>query len=503
MFCDQCGVPLPPGAVVCANCGAVLETPQASSASPATPATLAAPSGWARVAPGSVLEPPPVAPAPVNPLPNQAPLTTAPPAPPAIPQQPMPPNLMRPPPPVSPPHPGVLSSVLDARPGSWPSARAWFAAAMLRNLRGIAAGIFGAWFNVPFVLLMAAVGALFGGLAGVVSGTFAGPGVTGRIDDLLNWVFPIPFDVEELLPTFGAQVGGIVGGLLGAVSGGFILAYAAFVWPWMLLSDGDPMWPVSVAVGQVLTALLVGFAYTLWSVAFEGWRLKLQGARRPSRREMEFLWPIVDEAATRLGVVGRPRLLINDGRDVNAMAGARHIVIYQGLLDEVQYRRDAIAAVVAHELVHWRHGDPIAMAWAKGVALPLYLLYELATRLLQVSRTRPLQWLIRFLLWSVMVTVKGVVIPLQAKTWREAEYRADAGAAGAGYAEGLRFVLGRMRGTFDGSRSGWDKAVCGTHPPYELRLERIEEPGKTYALPDDNRPEQPTAVRITSDVEWD
>src|SRR5262245_15476515 len=61
----------------------------------------------------------------------------------------------------------------------------------------------------PFVVLMAGVGAVFGGLAGTVNGTIAGVGVTKRIDPLLTWVFPSPVKVKDLLPTTGAQIGGI------------------------------------------------------------------------------------------------------------------------------------------------------------------------------------------------------------------------------------------------------------------------------------------------------
>jgi hypothetical protein len=43
-----------------------------------------------------------------------------------------------------------------------------------------------------------------------------------------------------------------------------------------------------------------------------------------------------------------------------------------------------------------------------------------------------------------------------------------------------------MRHSFDGSRSGWDAVVCATHPPNELRLEELEERGRTYPLREDH-----------------
>jgi Zn-dependent protease with chaperone function len=367
-----------------------------------------------------------------------------------------------------------------------PGARAWLAAMFARNRRGTIAGILAAWFQVPFVVLMAGIGAVFGGLAGTVNGTVAGVGVTKRIDALLTWVFPLPVKVKDLLPTAGAQIGGIIGGILGAIYGAFKLAWMAFYWPWQTLYMADPTWPFALAIGQVLTALFVGWLYLGWRAFAEGNRLGIAGARRMSRREAEWLMPIMYEAAERLGLRALPQVLIDDRREPNAHAGIRHIVVNQGLLEQLNYDREAIGGVIAHELVHWRDGDAIGMVWARGVALPLFLLYELATRMIQASRLRPVQFTIRVLLWPVLVTVRYGVIPIQASVWQAAEYRADATAAAAGYRDGLRTALTYVRHSFDGSRSGWDAVVCATHPPNELRLEELEEHGRTYPLREDH-----------------
>lgn len=367
-----------------------------------------------------------------------------------------------------------------------PGVRVWLRAMFGLNRRGTVAGIVAAWFQVPFVVLMAGVGAVFGGLAGTVNGTVAGVGVTKRIDALLTWVFPLPVKVKDLLPTTGAQIGGITGGILGAVNGALKLAWMAFAWPWEALYAGDPNWPAAVAIGQVVTALFVGWLYLGWRTWAEASRLRIAGTRRMSRREAEWLVPIMVEAAGRLGLNRLPRVLVDDRREPNAHAGIRHIVVNYGLLEQLSYDRDAVAGVIAHELVHWRDGDAIAMVWNRGVALPLYLLYELAVRILRSARSRPVQFTVRILLWPVLVTVHYGVIPIQAGSWQRAEYRADAVAAQAGYGPGLRQALTYIRHSFDGSRSGWDTAICATHPPNELRLERLEEPGRAYPLREDH-----------------
>jgi Zn-dependent protease with chaperone function len=430
VFCDQCGAAVPPGAAACGRCGARVDTSLIPS--PRRPAA------------GELVPPPTTPVAPVD-----------------------------------------VDQVGTGRPRG-PGWRTWARATLGRNLSGTGVGLVAAWFNVPFVVLLGAVGAVFGGLAGVVSGTIAGQGVLSRLDALLTWVFPLPVKAEQLLPTAAAQVGGIVGGILGAVHGAGKLAWMAAVWPWEALAAGDPTWPWAVALGQVVTALVVGGLYLVWTVATEGVRLRVAGARRLSRREVAWLGPIVTEVAERLELRTLPRLLVDDRREPNASAHIRHVVINYGLLEQLNYDRDQVAAVLAHELAHWRAGDTVAMAWARGVALPLYLLYELADRLLRLSTSRPVHFIVRTLFWAVIVTVRYLVVPVQARLWRRAEYRADAVAAAAGYGAGLRAALGYLRNSFDGDRSGWDRAILATHPPNELRLERLESSGHPAPLREDH-----------------
>lgn len=352
-----------------------------------------------------------------------------------------------------------------------------------RNLRGTTSGIVGAWFGVPFILLMAAFGGVIGGIGGLVNGTFIGPGVLDRMDRLLNWGFALPFSVGDLLPTVGVQIGGIVGAILGALNGAWELGWRAAVWPWEALYREDPLWPVQVAAGQVVSAIIVGLLFVLGSAVTERGRFYLAGARRLSRRETTWLLPLYEQVAGRMGLTSVPVLLIDERRNANAYTGLRHIVLHQGLLDELAQDREAIAAVLAHELGHWRAGDASAMAWAKGVALPLYVLYEIGYRLLGV-RFRPLQWLIRMLLWSVLVTVRYLVLPVQRHVWRECEYKADAAAAAAGYGESLRRALSHVR-SFEAGRGGWEETVHAMHPPVELRMERLETPGRVAPARDD------------------
>jgi Zn-dependent protease with chaperone function len=392
------------------------------------------------------------------------------------------------PPPQPPPDPADRIRVRypgAGRTPRGPGARAVLGAVLLRNVRGTVAGIFGAWFNVPFTVMMGAAGAVIGAVTGAVNGTFIGAGMNSRINTFLTWIFPIPVKAEDLLPTAGAQIGGIIGAILGGLNGAWTLGWMAFVWPWQKVYESDPIWPVGLALGQVVVAVVVGFLFVAYMAIMEPFMLKVSGARRLSEREAAWIMPLVYEAAGRMGLTSLPRVLIDDRSDANAHAGIGHIVINRGLIVALDYRRTEVVAVIAHELAHWRNGDAVAMAWSKGVALPLYVMYELGTKLLQVTHVRPLHFLLRFLFWSILFTTERLVLPVQAATWREAEYRADAAAAQAGYGHQLRRALILIHKGVDGARSGWERAILAMHPPLELRLERLESrPHQTYGLSD-------------------
>lgn len=358
---------------------------------------------------------------------------------------------------------------------------AWIAGACGRNLPAVVTGIFAAWFNLPVVVVVAVVGAVVGGLAGLFSGTAFGEGVMFRLSVWTDWILPLPVGVADLVPTAAWQIGGIIGAAWGAFNGAITLGWMAFAWPWEALYQGDPAWPVMLVVGQVITALFVGSAYTVWSILFEPWRLRRSGARRLSRREAAWLVPIVEQVAERMGLQGVPKVLITDSREVNAYAMTRHIVIHKGLLTHLGYDEEPIGAVIAHELAHWRYGDTVGASFLKGTALPLYLGYALALRLEQI-RFRPLVWLLSPLIWGVTVCVRYVVAPVAAVVARRHELRADRYALRAGYGPGLRVALESFAESFDGALDGWDQVILRTHPHTELRLEALEDDGGDYPL---------------------
>ncbi|MGC5308855.1 M48 family metalloprotease [Micromonospora zamorensis] len=349
------------------------------------------------------------------------------------------------------------------RPPGYPSALVWLRAGILRDWRGVLGAFFATWFYLPVALLLA----FWGGLILAVSGLFAGG--LGADDQLPQALRDAPL-IGPLLEAFLTRSGGVLGGVVGFVVGflgGFL---AVLVVPW-LGADAGPLTVVTGLVGTAVAAALIGVLYTLYRVLLEPRLLVISGARQPSRREYARLRPVLDDCARRLGLPSVPRLLIEDDPVLsNARTYARHVVVTTAVLTEPD---DEIAALFSHELVHWRTGDEITSAFVRGVGLPLTLAHALPTWLMRTFPHPATNFVVFLFFWPVLLTMRYVVLPLHARDVRAAEYRADLGAVLTGHVEGMRRVLER-RLSFETGRSGWDEAVCATHPPHELRLDALE-----------------------------
>ncbi len=426
----------------------------------------------------------------------------------AAPEQPAPP--LPPLPPVPRVSPGKAAK--PARPGLWsrlggklrgafsrpPGYRngfIWFVTGMLRDKRGLAGALAAAWFNLPL--------AIFGGGAGLVVGAIIGYFGGARIGgSATSWAADIPV-FGTMMDSALLQGGGILGLLAGAVIGAIAGFAAGLLLPWIGLVSADPAVAAGLFLGQLVVAFLVGVLYTVYQVGAEGAVFRIAGYRQPSRREKELILPILEDCARRLGLAKVPPLLMDDDRLPNAYAGARHIIVTRGFLDEFNYDEEPLAGVLCHELTHWRNADPLSGMFVRGVALPLYLAYNVFTWLMNFSSNGLVRVALLAASWPLMVCIRFFVVPLQAAGSRAAEYRADQGAVAAGHRQGIRRVLARFRDSFDGARNGWEAAICHSHPPNELRLEAVEEPGATYPLPDADGPAIPMPVVVTGSVARD
>lgn len=366
---------------------------------------------------------------------------------------------------------------MAGRPRYFPSAFTWLRVGMGRSWRGVLGALLSTWYYVPFALVMSVFSAVVLGISGFFGGLLFGQWQVPAAVTGLPLLGPA---VDAFLPTSGGIIGGLVGVGLGLVLG-FLGALLVF---WVVVFANDPVTGLGWLLGVAAAGLFVGVLYMLYRVIFERSILRLAGARRMSRRERELLLPIVQGCAQRLGLANHPPLLIDDSREPSAMAYTRHLVISQGMLEEFQYDREVLAGLISHELVHWRNADPVSAAFMRGVALPLYLIHA-ATGWLAKRLGNSLGMLVLWVVcWPVLVTVELLVMPMQAADARRAEEQADQGAVLAGHRDGLRRVLGRLRYSFEAGRNGWSQSMCATHPPNELRLERLEDPSRHYPLPE-------------------
>ncbi|WP_156045663.1 M48 family metalloprotease [Herbidospora cretacea] len=374
--------------------------------------------------------------------------------------------------------PSLLAKLTLGRPAEFPAPMMWLETCILRNPRGTVTALVAAWLYVPAAMGVSIALALVGGLYAFTY-TFA----TGD-PALPAMLLDVPV-LGDALQSWLVKGGGVGATLLGAAAGAII----GFLYGLVLVFLGpfqDGLLDGAAAVlGTTALGVTAGVLYTLYRTIFERQILHLTGARRLSRREADLLLPLIKEAAARLKLANHPTLLVDDSREPNAFAYTRHIVINRGFLEEFDYDRDAIAAVLTHELVHWRNGDPVSGAFMRGVAFPLYLVQAVGGWLLVRAKGSVLRFLVWTVFWPVFVTVRYLVVPMQAADSQRAEYRADQGAALAGYRGGMRRVLNRFRQSFEGGRNGWVEAMCASHPPNEFRLERIEERGHDYPLPED------------------
>jgi Zn-dependent protease with chaperone function len=280
--------------------------------------------------------------------------------------------------------------------------------------------------------------------------------------------------------------------LAGGFVTGFLAAYAA--------SFANAIPEVAAAL---LVGALLGLVLSLILTAMEPTVLSLRGYRRPSTREWEgHLLPAMQAVVDAMKLEASPRILVADSPVPNAWAHSRHIVVTTGLIRGLD--QDELTAVFAHEVMHWRQGDPLAFRIVSCFGWPVVVMYTLgmwlsgaqygvsqpggsgaslatdssgtphADGVVSLRAARSVVALIGWLfLWPSWLLIRFVMVPAAASNSRQVEYEADAGAAAAGFGDSLHRALERLA-PFEGGRSAWEAVLSATHPPMELRLEALD-----------------------------
>lgn len=231
----------------------------------------------------------------------------------------------------------------------------------------------------------------------------------------------------------------------------------------------------------------------------------LQGERKPSAVEAEYIEPLLEELCTRSGVSRNTLTLrMRTDEDINAFAsGINHITIHTGALSGLDKRY--LLGVLAHELGHLRNRDTIyltityAMDRLGQLILNLVILLNGALNILALIPI--VNIVIRIIQIVLLVMIAAVEYVLRLPKWityyfdsRRREYAADAYAVSIGLGRELRDGLvslglatdqiGMLETgeLYDRESTGFFSRLFITHPKMIKRIQRIDEGIEIYEL---------------------
>jgi len=353
-----------------------------------------------------------------------------------------------------------MSTILDraakkieprALPSQYRSLWQCLLAGFRRQRWGAVAALAAGWTSLPIALWAA----VLVGIAGAIGGVIAAVGATFQLGSAF------------LGATQGISLFGIIGGAVAGALTGFGVVYGGS----LLSAPGQVI--VSLITGAIVAAII-----TVVVVVAEPWTLKLRGYRRMSRREEEKVAPLLEEVAQRMGLGSVPPVMVTDVSGMNAWAHVGALAMTRIIIANLE--RDELAGILAHELHHWSVGDTVGHRFVWACAWPVAVSLNVGAWL---ARQNSLLGFIGFVLfWPAWVLTKFLIVPVVARHGRQQEYDADAAAVKAGYREGMYQALTKIA-DFETGRTGWEGVLAATHPPTELRLEKLEAPQERATAP--------------------
>ena len=249
----------------------------------------------------------------------------------------------------------------------------------------------------------------------------------------------------------------------------------------------------------VLAAGIQGFVFLMMVSPLGGlFQSASMPVRRMSKREAEVLEPLLKEVLdgyedNKMQRIKRINLRIQDDIDSNAYASGKNtIVLTSGFFREYRWRADVIKGVIAHELGHLHHKDlrywqyvasaggaltlvhavlALVSAMTMGVAsvfLPL-LIVAVPVMMVQLAMSA--------FIYVVRLPETGLMA-LSSFFSRTEEYRADSFAAEIVGVKGMISFLESIKRGESFTEVGFLTMKRRSHPPSELRLEKLfEHPG--------------------------
>lgn len=210
---------------------------------------------------------------------------------------------------------------------------------------------------------------------------------------------------------------------------------------------------------------------------------------RPLPHERAVLDPVWREVTARAGVEGgRYQLWIEDSEDLNALAAAGHIVgVTRYALERLP--RSQLAAVLAHELGHHIGGHAWAGLLGQWYGLPARSAWRAlarvrvpAARAVSPTTVLAITAVAAYLAYRTLTATYGLPLLLLALPWlaaavgRWAELRADAHAAGLGFAPMLTELLHRSlsEGETEAEESRLLDRLLSSHPDHRTRIHHLQ-----------------------------
>jgi len=247
--------------------------------------------------------------------------------------------------------------------------------------------------------------------------------------------------------------------------------------------------------GLLIMAAVLGFAGSFISLAMSKVMAKramgVQIIQQPRGEAERWLLAVVRRQAESAGI-GMPEVGIFESPTMNAFAtgmnrDAALVAVSTGLLGGMS--RDEVEAVLGHEISHVANGDMVTMGLLQGVLNTFVIFFS---RVIGIVVDRVVFRIERgvgpgFWIGSIVAEILLGIVAAMIAAWfsRYREFRADAGGAqlagrGKMIAALERLKRGQGQSDLPGEIASFGingkvglAALLATHPPLELRIERL------------------------------
>ena len=247
--------------------------------------------------------------------------------------------------------------------------------------------------------------------------------------------------------------------------------------------------------GLLIMAAILGFAGSFISLAMSKTMAKramgVQIIEQPRGEAERWLLAVVRRQAEAAGI-GMPEVGIFESPTMNAFATGMNrddalVAVSTGLLASMS--RDEVEAVLGHEVSHVANGDMVTMGLLQGVLNTFVIFFS---RVIGIVIDRTVFRIERgvgpgFWIGSIVAEIVLGIIAAMIAAWfsRRREFRADAGGAQLAGRGKMIAALDRLRrgqgqsdlpgeiASFGINGKVGLAALLATHPPLELRIERL------------------------------